>query len=350
MRWLRRGMFLLLGIVWGGMALWATVAVCIADHHGPSPRYVLAALTLLAAIAGAVFALRARRGRRWLRWAAATAPFLIVLAWYLSLKPSNDRDWAPDSAQLAWAEPISAGRGAGGSGDGRLTIHNVRNFDYRSETDFTPAWEDRTYDLNRIQTVDLILVHWGSDKIAHAIISFGFADGQYLAVSIETRKEKGESYSAVEGFFRQYELIYVFADERDVLWLRTEHRKEDVYLYRTRIEPAEAREMLLSYLAAAGALRAKPEWYNALTTNCATSVLAHARAGGAKGTMSWEVLASGYAARQAYRNGVLDDSMPYEQLRARSRVNDAATAAGRSPDFSARIRAGLPVPSPRPGG
>jgi hypothetical protein len=337
--WLRRASFALVGVAWIVTALWATAAVCFADHHGPSPRYVLAGLTLVVAAAGAWFALRARRWPRWLRWAAATAPFLIVLAWYLSLRPSNDRDWGPDVARLAWAEVEGS----------RATVHNVRNFDYRSETDFTPAWEDRTYDMDALRTADLILVHWGSDAIAHAIVSFEFADGGHLAVSIETRKERGESYSAVQGFFRQYELTYVFADERDVLRVRTAYRKEDVYLYRTRLAPPQARAMLLSYLAKADGLRREPEWYNALTTNCATDVLPHARAGGAKGRMSWEILASGYAARQAYRNGALDDSMPFDELRSRSRVNDAAAAAGRAPDFSARIRAALPVPSPRGG-
>lgn len=335
--WLRRASFGLAGIAWVVTALWATAAVCYADHHGPSPRYVVAGLTLVVTAAVAWFALRARRWPRWLRWAAATAPFLIVLAWYLSLRPSNDRDWQPDVDRLAWAD-------VGGS---RVTVHNIRDFDYRSETDFTPAWEDRTYDLDSLRTADLILVYWGSDAIAHGIVSFGFADGQQLAVSIETRKEKGESYSAVQGFFRQYELIYVFADERDVLRVRTAYRHEDVYLYRTRIAPPQARAIFLSYLAKADELRREPEWYNALTTNCVTDVLPHARAGGARGRMSWEILASGYAARQAYRNGMLDDSMPFEELRSRSRVNDAANAADRTPDFSARIRAGLPVPSPR---
>ena len=137
--------------------------------------------------------------------------FLAVLVWFFSLKPSNDRDWMPDVAKVAWVQV---------DGD-RLTVHNIRNFEYRSETDFTPRWEDRTYDLSRLRSFDFMLVYWGSPSIAHAMVSFGFDDGQYLAVSIETRKEKPKSYSTVQGFFRQYELIFIFADERDVIGLRT---------------------------------------------------------------------------------------------------------------------------------
>jgi hypothetical protein len=225
----------------------------------------------------------------------------------------------------------------------------VRNFDYRSASDYTVRWEDRSYDLSKLKTVDYILVYWGSPAIAHAIVSFGFEDGQYLSVSIETRKEQWESYSAVQGFFRQYELVYVFADERDSLRLRTNHRKEDVYLYQTRITPERGRAILLSYLEHANSLRRNPEFYNALTTNCATSILPHARAGGARGRWSWEILLSGYSARQAYRNGVLDDSIPYEELRTRSYLDPIAKDLDRDPDFSRKIRAGLPDPfKPRP--
>jgi hypothetical protein len=227
-----------------------------------------------------------------------------------------------------------------------VVIHNVRNFIYRSETDYTPRWEDRSYDLGRIRSFDLILVYWGSKAIAHGIVSFGFDDGQYLACSIETRKEKSESYSTVQGFFRQYELIYIFADERDVLRLRTNYRNEDVFLYRTRVSPPQARAIFLSYLQQANALRSHPEWYNALTSNCATGVVPHARAGHPAAHLSWEVLLSGYAARQAYRGGNLDDSIPFEQLESLSHINAAAIEAGEGDDFSQRIRKGLPVPAP----
>src|SRR5688572_21957272 len=308
----RRGLrvlrFIVVGCVVVGITAWGTLAICYAGLPGTSPRYVAAA-TFAAASVAALLLFRPRRYRP----LAFGAMFVLALAWFFTRAPSNERAWAADVAELAWAEIQRD----------NVTVHNVRNFDYRSESDYTPRWEQRAYDLGKLATVDYILVYWGSEAIAHSIVSFGFADGQYLSVSIETRKERWESYSAVQGFFRQYELVYVFADERDVLRLRTNHRGEDVYLYRTRITPERGRLILRSYLARANSLRREPEFYNALTTNCATSILPHARAGGAPGRFSRDVLLNGYSAHQAYRHGLLDDSIPYEELRTRSYVNPA---------------------------
>jgi hypothetical protein len=261
--------------------------------------------------------------------------FLIVLGWFFSLKPSNERDWAPEVSRLAWMEI---------DGD-RLTVHNVRNFDYRSETDFTPRWEDRVYDLSKLRSFDAMLVYWGSPAIAHAMVSFGFDDHQFLAVSIETRKEKTESYSTLQGFFRQYELIYVFADERDVVRLRTNFRNEEVYLYRTNVTPSQTRNVLMSYVAGANELKRQAAFYNALTGNCATSVVTRVQVSGVGAEMGWEILLSGYAARQAYANGRLDTRLPFEELHRRSHINASARAAGNGPDFSQKIRAGLPNPA-----
>ena len=321
----------LLGLLMTGLTLWATLAILFADTHS-GPRRMPAVTYVLIALAVALFV----RPRRRLLVSLATL-FAAVLGWFLLLKPSNTRDWAPEVARLPWADV---------DGD-RLTVHNVRNFDYRAETDFTADWDDRSYDLSTLKTADLMLVYWGSKAIAHAMVSFGFDDGRHLAVSIETRKERSESYSTVHGFFRQYELYYVFADERDVVRLRTRYRGEDVYLYRSTLTPDEAREVLLSYVRRANSLKARPEFYNALTSNCATNVLDHAREGGMPAEMSLDIVLSGYAARQAYRNGRLDASMPFESLEARSRINDAALAADANPDFSKAIRAGLPVPETR---
>ena len=321
----------LLGLLMTGLMLWAALAILFADTHS-GPRRVVAVLYVAVAVAAVLFV----RPRRKLLVVLAIL-FAVVLGWFFLLEPSNSRDWAPDVARLPWSEI---------DGD-RLALHNVRSFDYRSETDFSPNWADRTYDLSAVKTADLMLVYWGSKAIAHAMVSFGFDDGQYLAVSIETRKERSESYSAVQGFFRQYELYYVFADERDVVRLRTDHRGEDVYLYHTTLTPEQARAVLLSYVRRANALKDRPEFYNALTSNCATNVLEHARDGDLPAEMSWDIVLSGYAARQAYRNGRIDTSMPFEQLEARSRINDAALGAGNDPGFSKAIRAGLPQPRQR---
>lgn len=319
----------LLGLVMFIMLVWSSLAVYYADTHA-GPRTIQALLFALASIAAVIFIRPRRYGL-----GAFTVLFLIVSGWFLSLSPLQDREWAPEVAQVAWAQV---------DGD-RLTIHNIRNFDYRSETDFTQNWEERTYDLSKLRSFDFELVHWGSPAIAHAMVSFGFDDGQFLCVSIETRKEKTESYSSVEGFFRQYELSYIFADERDLILLRSEFRKEEVYLYRTDASPAQARAILMSYVKSANELKQKPEFYNALTTNCATSVITRIQGAGINAKMSWRILLPGYAAQQAYANGHLDASMPYEELRRRSYVNDAAHAVGNVPDFSKLIRAGLPNPA-----
>jgi hypothetical protein len=322
-------------IVLLGLMAWATLAIYYTDLSSSRPRGVAAGIFVALTIGVVIFT------RRQLRYAAAAllVMFGLVVLWFFSRTPSNDRDWAPDVAKVAWATTHGS----------RVIVHNVRNFAYRSETDYTPAWDDRTYDLDKLESADLILVYWGSKSIAHVIVSFGFSDGQYLCISIETRKETFESYSTVQGFFRQYELCYVFADERDVLRLRTDYRHEDVYIYHTRVTPAQARESLTSYLDTANSLREKPQWYNALTTNCATSVLPHVRASGKAGAWSTDILMSGRAGQQAYRNGQLDDSMPFEELEAKSHINAAALAAGNGSDFSQKIRMGLPHPM-HPGG
>ena len=184
-----------------------------------------------------------------------------------------------------------------------ITIHNVRNFAYRTETDFTPRWETRTYDLSKLDSVDLIAVYWAGKAIAHIMVSFGFAGKDYLAVSIETRKEKGESYSTLARFFRQYELYYVVADERDVVGVRTTYRQpqEDVYIYRVK-GPLKTCAAGVSRLSQGHEreLHERPSYYNTLTTNCTTSILMHTRMSPESPPMSWKILLSGYVPDYLY--------------------------------------------------
>jgi hypothetical protein len=220
-------------------------------------------------------------------------------------------------------------------------LHNIRNFDYRSETDFTPAYYDRTLDLRRLQTFDLILSYWAGPAIAHAFLSFGFDDGQQVAISIETRKEKGEQYSAIEGFFRQYELIYVVADERDLIRLRTNYRGEEVFVYRSPSPPEKVRAVFLDYLRVVNNLHKKPQFYNALTENCTTSLFAHLRCHPPYPPLTPGVLLPGYSARYAYEYGGLNYGVKsFDELQTRSRVNDLAKLADQAEDFSQRIRVG----------
>src|SRR5499427_7147281 len=188
---------------------------------------------LLAVLAAVIFV----RGKL-LKLAIVFGAFAVVVSWWLTLKPSNDRAWQPDVAQTAWADI---------NGD-EVTFHNVRNCDYRTATDFTPHWETRTVRLSHITGMDIAINYWGSPWIAHPIVSFQFADAPPLCFSIETRKTIGQKYSTLEGFYRQYTLIYVVADERDCIRVRTNYRHEDVYLYHTRATPAQARERFCEYI------------------------------------------------------------------------------------------------------
>lgn len=322
---------------WVGLALtwlivlslvaWSIAALSI-DLPVPSLRLPVAIVFGIAILAALVLARGA--GRKML---ACIVGFAAVLAWWLTISASNDRAWQDDVAHASWADM---------DGD-RVTIRNLRNFEYRTETDYTPHWEERTYDLSQIRGVDLFITYWGSPWIAHPIASFQFGDDQHVAISIETRKEVGEDYSAFRGFFRQYELIYIIADERDLVRLRTNYRSgEEVYLYRTTVTPEAARIIFLDYLRSANELRDRPAFYNALTSNCTTNIRLHAKAatGPRAPPWDWRLLLNGKSDEFAYQYGRLAGDLPFAALRQQAHINDAARAADGAPDFSARIRAG----------
>ena len=319
----------LVGLALSAVALWWSLALYFRlARPAPWPA-VAAALWGLGAI-GALVWLRP------FRWPAllVLAGFAMLGLWWWTIQPSNDRDWSPEYANPPWGEL---------QGD-RLTLHNVRNFEYRSETDFTPHWETRTFDLSKITGVDIFLSYWGSPTIAHTIMSWEFAEGPPLAISIETRRERTETYSAVRGFFREYEIYYVAADERDLIGLRTNHRSEDVYLYRLRMPPERARALLLDYVKTMNALRDRPAWYNAFSDNCTTSIRMHTKSIGGFAGIDWRLLATGYLDRMLYDGGAVDTRLPFEQLKAAGRVTERAKAAGRNPGFSERIRDAVPRP------
>jgi membrane protein implicated in regulation of membrane protease activity len=294
------------------------------------PPWLRAGLGALVPV-GAVVALWLVRPLLWVL-AGTLVAFVVVLAVWLAIPPSNARDWQPDVATLPSADI---------DGD-RVIVHNVRNVEYRTETDYTVRLEDRALDLSKLRSLDLFLIYWGSPLIAHTIMSWGFDGDQYLAISIETRKEKGEQYSALRGFFRQYEFVFVVADELDVVRLRTNFRGEDVYVYRLDTPPAEARVLLLRYLVEINQLRERPQWYNALTGNCTTAIHRLARAGARRSWWSWKLLVNGYFDELAYEIGAVDRSLPFSVLKAKSHINERAKAAGADPRFSVRIREGLP--------
>ncbi len=331
----------LTSIVVVGMTAWGALAIYYSDLSGEGLRKFLAVVFVLfgAAMLGGYF-FSAKRRRVILIFLAV---FFSLLAWWSTIAPSNDRDWAPEYVKLPYATI-----------NGELvTIHNIRNFDYRTETDYAPRYYDKTFDLKKLDSVDLIASYWMGDAVAHIMVSFGFSGEDFIAVSIETRRERNESYSTIAGFFKQYELFYVVADERDLIRLRTNYRKnppEDVYVYRTSAPPANARRLFLDYVKKINSLAKRPEFYNTLTTNCTTNILTHTRVNPGSLPLSWKVLLSGYAPQYAYERGRLDTTLPFNELKQRSRVNAAAQAADQAPDFSKRIRVGLPTPSTKQAG
>jgi hypothetical protein len=316
----------LLGIAaWGGLALWL---------RAPLPEFVRAGLVLVVALLAlrAAWALLIGRGyRRLLGFALA---LVMLVAWWSTLRPRNDRDWQADVARPPTAEF---------NGD-LVTIHNVRNFDYRSETDYDEHWETRTYDLSKLVGVDLFLSHWSSPAIAHTLMSWEFSDDPPLVISIETRKEKGESYSAVRGFFRDYELYYVIADERDLVRLRTNYRGEQVYLYRLRVPVETARALLIDYLEEANRLATHPRWYNAATHNCTTAIRKHVQHVSAGRPFDWRIIVNGYLDELMYERETIDTSRAFVELKRLSDVTARGKAADKDPDFAKRIREGIAMP------
>ena len=312
-----------------GLSGWAALALYLGPLQATAWAAVVAGVGLVAAIAAVLPRLR------WWPLALFAALFIAFLIRWHGVQPSNDRDWQPDVALLPFA-----------TFDGEMvTIHNIRNFDYRSESDFTPHYYDKTFDMRQLDSADLIAVYWMGDAIAHIMLSFGFAEHDFVTVSIETRKEVGETYDTIKGFFRQYELIYIVGDERDLIRLRTNYRKdppEDAYLYRTNAPPENVRRLFLSYFEKINELKEQPVFYNTLTTNCTTNVLMHTKVNPGNHRYSWKILLSGYAPLYAYESGRLDTSLPFEELKRRSHINAAAQAANDAVDFSQRIRADVP--------
>ena len=337
MTWIGRAFIIfLISLAVTALTGWGALAIYYSNLPGEGLRKVLA---LTFAVFGvALLAWYLFSARRVLPLLIFFAAFLLLVFWWSTIPPKQDRDWAPEYVRLPYAT----------RNDDLVTIHNIRNFDYRTETDFTPRYYDKTFDLRQLDSVDVIASYWMGEAIAHIFLSFGFADKDFLAISIETRRQRHQSYSTIAGFFKQYELFYVVADERDLIGLRTNYRKdppEDVYLYRTRAPADNARRLFLDYIREINSLAEKPEFYNAFTTNCTTSILTHTRVNQGGLPLSWKVLLSGYIPQYLYERSGIDTSLPLEELKRRSHINAAAKASDDAADFSQRIRTGLPIPS-----
>ena len=324
--------YLFIFIVLLAMTAWGALAIYYSDQESGVTMTFAIAFGLFAL---AVYLMMVIRGQVFKPLLFYLAAFIVLLAWWHQIEPSNDRDWQTDVARLANAEI-----------DGNLVrVTNIRNFDYRTETDFIPAYYDKTFDLEKLTSVDLVAVYWMGPAIAHTFVSFGFEDGEQLAISIETRKEKSEGYSTIKGFFKQYELYYVVADERDVIRVRTNYREnppEDVYVYRAKAPIENGRRLFMEYMHRIQKLNTEPEFYNTLMDNCTTGIWINTRINPDHIPLSWKVLASGYVPSYLYDTGKLDQSLPFEELQRLSLVNSKAQAADKAADFSRIIREGLP--------
>jgi hypothetical protein len=269
-----------------------------------------------------------------------TAVLLVVflLSQIFGPRPSNRRDWMPDQARLPRVE--LEGR--------RVRVHNLRNASYRSTSDYDVAWEERTYDLDRLRSAWFAVEPFAGWKgPAHTLMSFGFdgleeEDDDYLAVSVEIRKERGEEFSPWKGLVRQYELMYVLGDERDLIGLRTNHRRDRVYLYPVRAPRERLEQMLVGMLRRANHLAGEPEFYNTLTNTCTTNIVRHVNEL-VPGRVPWsyKVLLPGYSDELAYDLGLIDTDLPFEEAQRRFRIDQKAQRLGIREDFSAAIRQGL---------
>jgi len=306
---------------WGALALWYQLPV------GTTMRAVISVLWVLAILA---LLLLAAIQRSWWPLLGYVAAYALLLGWWATIKPSNDRIWSDDVAQLL------TGKVEGN----QVTLSNVRNFTWRSDENYDIHWETRRYDLDHLSSADAVLSYWGSPAIAHAMISFGFDDGRHIVFSVEIRKERSESYSPIGGFFRQFETILVAADEHDIIRVRTNVRNEDDYLYPLRMDKRAMRELFLSYVREANELAEKPEFYNTLTSNCTTIVYRMAKQISPGLPRDHRLLLTGYLPGYLYDVGVVDRSMSLEQLREHSRITERARQSGPDDDFSLSIRAG----------
>jgi hypothetical protein len=257
---------------------------------------------------------------------------LALVALVLSRRPSNDRDWSRDQVRL----PVATFAGDS------VRVHNVRDIRYRTTADYDVAFEDRAYDLRRLESVWFVVEPFSGMKgPAHTFVSFGFDDGQYVAISVEIRKEKEEHFSALKGALRSYELTYVVGDERDLIKLRSNYRRDSVYVYRTVATPQQGRALFVSMLGRANRLAEQPEFYNTLTSTCTTNIVRHVNEITPKRVpLSYKVLLPAYADELAYKVGLLDTTVPFETLRAAAKINERALRYADSSAFSRLIRSG----------
>jgi hypothetical protein len=324
LRWLVAAVWFLCRVL---LVAWATLAIYYSNLPWGGLRLGLALLFA----AFAVWSLWLSRRKR--MFLAFYLVFLGVVGWWLSIPPSHDRPWRPEVAVMPRAFI---------DGD-RVRITGVRNFDYRSRDDFTVRYEEREVWVSHVTAIDFYVSYWSEGLVGHTFLSFIFDNAPPLSISIETRPEVGEGFDPIASMFKQFELIYVVGNERDIVGVRTNHRRETVYLYRLNSPPDNARRLLSIYLARINELADRPEWYHLLSNSCTINIVRYANAAGRKGRFDIRHLFNGLIDSYLYHSGRVDTTLSFDELRRRSLINDAAQAADGASDFSQRIRASLPT-------
>lgn len=310
---------------WASLAMWYRLPVPELGREIAAGIFVVFGLATIAAL-----------GSRWAFSAIAVfaAAFLGITIWWSTIIPEASADWAPDVARQV----------TGSVHGNRLTLADVRDFEWKSKTEFTERWTTRSYDLDKLHGVDLFMSYWSGTKIAHVMLSFGFEGGEQLAWSIEVRRPVGGAFSPLADLFKSNPLVILAADERDVVGVRSNVRGEDVQIYRLRASPEQARLLLLEYVADANALAKSPEFYNSITTNCTTTIVKMMRIAGDKVPFDWRLIVNGYLPDYAYDRGAVDTALPLARLREVAHIDKRARAVGLTPEFSKAIRVGVPVP------
>ena len=306
---------------------WATLAIYYSNLPWTGLRLALA----IAFAAFAVWAVWVSPQRRMSM--ALVVLYLGVVAWWISISPSHDRQWRPEVAVMPRAFI---------DGD-RVRLTGVRNFEYRSRNDFTVHYEEREVSLSHLTALDFYVSYWSEGLVGHTFLSFIFDNSPPLSISIETRPEVGEGFAPIASLFKQFELIDVVGDERDLVGVRANHRNETVYLYRLNASADDARRLLLVYLARINELADRPEFYHLVSNSCTINIVRYANAAGRAGKFDVRHLLNGLMDSYLYHSGRVDTSLPFDELRRRSLINEAARQADGAPDFSQRIRASLPT-------
>jgi len=321
--WLIAGIWILIQVV---LITWASLAIYYSNLPWVELRLGLA----LAFAAFAIWALWLSRRQR--MPLAFYALFLGVVAWWITIPPSHDRPWRPEVAVMPRAIV---------DGD-RVRFTGVRNFDYRSRNDFTVRYEEREVELSHLTGIDFYVSYWSEGLVGHTFLSFIFDNAAPLSISIETRPEKGEGFQPIASLFKQFELIYVVGEERDLVKVRTNYRRETVYLYHLNTRPESARRLFLIYVARINELADRPEFYHLLSNSCTINIIRYANAAGREGRFDIRHFFNGLIDSYLYHSGRVNTELSFEELRRRSLINEAALAAADAPDFSERIRASLP--------